>query len=436
MTVVRRGIVARVTGSFQEFARTGALGGIVLLACTVAALAWANSPWSKGYFALWRTELDLGPAGHPLRLSLRNWIDDGLMALFFLFVGLEMKREFLVGELASRRHAMLPVAAAVGGMALPALLYASVNAGGDGAHGWGIPMATDIAFALGVLALLGPRVPLGLKVFLVSLAIVDDLGAVLVIAGFYTTAIDWHALALAGAIVAALFLLNRAHIHGLRWYLGLGAVLWIAVHESGVHATVAGVVLALAIPVRTRIDADEFTARVSWLIDEFRRGETGDRRVLTSSAQQEALHALDVEASAVTPPLLRLEHALQGPVSFAIMPLFALANAGVRLTTFGDALSSPVAWGVTLGLLLGKTIGITLFAWLAVRAGVATLPAGVGWGMLHAASWLGGIGFTMALFVAGLAFADGPLMETAKAGVLVASAIAGIVGYLLLRRRA
>jgi NhaA family Na+:H+ antiporter len=295
-------------------------------------------------------------------------------------------------------------------------------------------MATDIAFALGVLALLGPRVPPTLKVFLVALAIVDDLGAVLVIAGFYTSTIHVAALAVAGVIVVALAVLNRARVHALAPYLALGVVLWIAVHESGVHATLAGVALALAIPVRTRIDADEFAARVAGIMDEFRRGETGDRRVLTSSAQQDALHALGGETSAVTPPLLRLEHALHGVVSFGIMPLFALANAGVRVDTFGAALASPVAWGVALGLVVGKTVGITLFAWLAVRAGIATLPARVGWRGIYAASWLGGLGFTMSLFVTGLAFGDGELAAIAKAGVLAASTIAGIVGYVLLGR--
>lgn len=428
------GVVGFVLGPFQEFARTGALGGVVLLACTIAALAWANSPWGAGYVALWKTPLDVGPAGHPLRLSLQGWINDGLMAVFFLLVGLEMKRELLVGELASPRHAMLPVAAAVGGMVLPALVYTAFNAGGEGARGWGIPMATDIAFALGVLALLGPRVPANIKVFLVALAIVDDLGSVLVIAGFYTSAIHVPALALAGVVGAALAVLNRRRVHALAPYLALGVVLWAAVHESGVHATLAGIALALAIPVRTRIDADEFAARVDRLVDEFRRGETGDRRVITSSAQQDALLALGSEASAVTPPLLRLEHALHAPVSFGIMPLFALANAGVRVDAFGAALASPVAWGVALGLVLGKTAGITLFAWLAVRAGVATPPARVGWRGLYAASWLGGIGFTMSLFVTGLAFGDGALAGIAKAGVLAASAIAGVVGYVLLRR--
>jgi len=434
MSARRDGLLARMLGPFEEFARTGALGGIVLLVCTVAALGWANSPWSDGYFALWRTQIDVGPASHPLRLSLRDWINDGLMAVFFLLVGLEMKREVLVGELASPRQAMLPIAAAVGGMVLPAVVYIALNAGGEGARGWGIPMATDIAFALGVLALLGPRLPLGLKVFLVALAIVDDLGSVLVIAGFYTSAIHALALAVAGAVVALLVVLNRARVHALAPYLGLGLALWVAVHESGVHPTVAGILLALVIPTRSRIDADQFSARVGHVMADFRRGETGDRLVLTSGAQQEALHELAVEATAVTPPLLRLEHALHRPVSFAIMPLFALANAGVRLATFGDALSSRVAWGVAVGLLLGKTAGITLFAWIAVRAGIAALPAGVGWRMVYGSSWLGAIGFTMALFVAGLAFAGSPMLETAKAGILAASAVGGLTGYVVLRR--
>ena len=434
MTARRDGLVARMLGPFQEFARTGALGGIVLLACTALALGWANSAWTDGYFALWGTEIDVGLASHPLRLSLRDWINDGLMAVFFLLVGLEMKREVLVGELASPRQAMLPIAAALGGMLFPALVYVALNGGGEGARGWGIPMATDIAFALGVLALLGPRVPLGLKVFLVALAIVDDLGAVLVIAGFYTSTIHPHALAAAGAVVVLLVVLNRARVHALSPYLALGVLLWVAVHDSGVHATVAGILLALAIPTRSRIDADEFSARVGDVIVDFRRGETGDRLVLTSSAQQEALHALAVGATAVTPPLLRLEHALHRPVSFAIMPLFALANAGVRLATFGEAISSRVAWGVALGLLVGKTAGIALFAWIAVRTGVASLPAGVGWRTIYASSWLGAIGFTMALFVAGLAFAGTPMLETAKAGILVASTVAGAVGYAMLRR--
>ncbi len=418
---------------FQQFAATGSLGGIVLLACTVVALAWANSPWGDAYRQLWKTPIGIGPAAHPLTLSLRHWIDDGLMAVFFLLVGLEIKRELLVGELASRRQAALPIAAAVGGMLLPALLYTLVNAGGEGARGWAIPMATDIAFALGVLTLLGPRVPLGLKVFLAALAIVDDLGSVVVIAFFYGSDIHLGALAAVAGIVAALVVLNRAGIVALGPYLLLGIGLWLAVHESGVHATIAGVLLSLTIPARAPVNADAFSRDARGLLDEFDRGETGDTLVITSRRQQEALHGLDQLATSVTPPLLRLEHVLHRPVAFAIMPVFALANAGVPLGVFGDALGSPVALGVALGLLLGKTTGITLFSWMAVRAGLAVLPAGVSWRAVHGVAWLGGIGFTMALFVAGLAFEDSPLLETAKAGVLAASTIAGVVGSLILR---
>ena len=430
------GVVARVLRPFHEFAAAGSLGGIALLAAGAVALVCANAPWADAWAAFWRTPVAVGPSGHALVLTVRQWVDDGLMAAFFLLVGLEIKRELLVGELASPRRAALPIAAAVGGAAVPALLYLLVNAGGAGARGWGIPMATDIAFALGVVTLLGPRVPHGLRIFLTALAIVDDLIAVLVIAVAYTVSVHAGALAAAAALTAALVVLNRAGVRRLGPYLGLGVLLWLAVHESGVHATVAGVVLALTIPADTPVDAAAFSRRARDLLDAFDRGETGDRLVLTSPRQQEALHALDVVASAAAPPLLRLEHALHRPIALVVMPLFALANAGVALGTFAGALSSPIALGIALGLVVGKPLGITLAARLAVRAGVAALPEGVGWGALHGAAWLGGIGFTMALFVATLAFGDSPLLETAKAGVLAASALAGTVGAVLLSRRA
>jgi NhaA family Na+:H+ antiporter len=427
-------LLARLTRPFSEFAAAGSLGGLVLVACAAVALAWANSPWGDAYFRLWATPLTIGPADHALTLSLLHWINDGVMAVFFLLVGLELKRELGTGELASPRRAALPIAAAVGGMVLPALVYVAINRGGDGARGWGIPMATDIAFALGILSLVGPRVPTGLKVFLTALAIVDDLGAVLVIALFYTQAIHMGPLAVAASLTALLVALDRMRVGSLVPFLAIGAVLWLAVHESGVHATVAGVVTALTIPSRTRLDTGAFSASARALLDAFERGETGDGLVLTSPEQQAALHELEHAAAAVTPPLLRLEHALNRPVALGIMPLFALANAGVRVDAFGDALASPIAWGVALGLLAGKTLGILGSAALAVGVGVAERPAGVSWRALHGAGWLGGVGFTMALFVTGLAFGEGPRAETAKAGVLVASTVAAVVGHLIVRR--
>jgi NhaA family Na+:H+ antiporter len=419
---------------FQEFAAAGALGGVLLLACAVVALAWANSPWRESYFALWETKVAIGLAPRPITGSLHHWINDGLMAVFFLLVGLEIKREFLVGELASLRQAALPVAAALGGMIVPATIYALINRGGPAAAGWGIPMATDIAFALGVLAMLGRRVPIGLKVFLTALAIVDDLGAVAVIALFYTAGVQWNALMLAGVVMVALVVLNNRGVRALTPYLLFGLVLWAALLASGVHATIAGVLLALTIPSRTRINTAQFSERARSFIEEFDRAETGDLLIITSKGQQEAIHSFRALSEAVQGPLLRLEHSLHGVVTFAIMPLFALANAGVQVGAIAPVLTDPATLGVAAGLLLGKPLGIYGFSRLAVRLGLARLPSEVSWSLLHGAAWLGGIGFTMSLFVAGLAFGAGSLNDAAKVGVLAGSTAAGIVGLLLVRR--
>ena len=427
-------LIERVLGPFQRFFSTSAAGGLVLLACTAVALAWANSPWAAGYHHLWEAQVTVGAPGFGLTLSLHHWVNDALMAVFFFLVGLEIKREVLVGELASLRSAALPVAAALGGMVAPALLYTAVNAGGPGAAGWGIPMATDIAFALGILALLGDRVPSGLRVFLAALAIADDLGAVLVIAFFYTAQLDWAALGGAALVFGALLALNRAGARRPLTYALLGVVLWLFVLASGVHATIAGVLLALTIPARTRINEDEFLARAEASLADFRTADEPGTTVLTNHGHQAALQAMETACDAAQAPLQRMEHALHGVVAFLVMPVFALANAGVPLGGgVGAAARSPVALGVVLGLALGKPLGITLASWLAVRAGAADLPAGVTWRHVHGAGWLGGIGFTMSLFVAGLAFADPRVLDTAKLGVLGASVVAGLVGYSLLR---
>ena len=426
--------IQRVLSPFARFFRLESAGGIVLIACTLLAVAWANSPWADSYHHLWETELGvrLGPWG--ITHTLHHWINDGLMAVFFFLVGLEIKREGSVGELASIRRAALPAAAAVGGMVVPALLYALLNVGGEGAAGWGIPMATDIAFALGVLALMGPRVPLALKVFLTALAIVDDIGAVLVIAVFYTGQIAWGALAAGLGVLALCALANRLGVRGPIPYIVLGLIVWSCFLASGVHATVAGVLLAMTIPSRTRIDADEFLEHADESVAAFRRASAQGGSVLTSLPQQEALLRLETATEAAQAPLQRIEHDLHSPVAFGIIPLFALANAGVTLSGgLADAFTHPVTLGVILGLVLGKPLGITLFSWLAVRAGMAELPAGVSWRAIHAVSWLGGIGFTMSLFVAGLAFADGALVDESKVGIFAASIAAGLGGWLLLR---
>ncbi|MFN2400421.1 MAG: Na+/H+ antiporter NhaA [Gemmatimonadaceae bacterium] len=424
----------RLLRPFQQFARTESSGGIVLLVSTAVALVWANSPWSQSYFDLWERKFTLGVEGGVLTMSLHHWINDGLMAVFFFLVGLEIKREMLVGELASARLAALPIAAAIGGMVVPAAIYVAFNAGGPGARGWGIPMATDIAFALGVLALLGPRVPAALKVFLAALAIADDIGAVLVIAVFYTADLSWASLALGGGLLAALIAVNRSGVRHPAIYLLLGVALWGAFLSSGVHATVAGVLFAMTIPSRTRINEDEFVRRAKESLREFEQACGPDTSVLSNNQQQEAVHALEGACEGVQAPLLTMERKLHALVAFGIMPLFALANAGVRVSA---ELFAGISWAVTLGvfvgLLLGKPLGITALSWLSVRRGMAALPGAVRWRELHGVSWLGGIGFTMSLFIANLAFGTTNLLDSAKIGILLASLAAGVVGWALLR---
>lgn len=423
---------------FQRFFKTEASSGILLLAFTVIALIWANSPWAASYESLWQTPVTIGGGILSLTKPLILWINDGLMAVFFFLVGLEIKREILVGELASPRRAALPVIAALGGLLTPALIYTLLNAGQESAAGWGIPIATDIAFALGIMALLGDRVPTSLKIFLTALAIVDDLSAVLVIALFYTAEIAWVSLLVGFIALGILFLLNRLGVHNSLIYAVLGIVVWVAFLKSGVHATIAGVLLALTIPVRTHLNPDHFIRDSRGLLDKFEHaGDNGNgESVLVNETRQAAVHALEAAAGQVQAPLQRIEHNLVPWVAFFIMPVFALTNAGVALSgDIGATVSQPVTLGVIFGLVIGKPLGITLFSWLAVRVGLADKPADVTWGQLHAVGWLAGIGFTMSLFIAGLAFGGIELLPLAKTGILIASLIAGMIGYVLLRRQ-
>ena len=425
--------VERFLSPFQEFAQKSAAGGVLLIFFTALALVWANSPLSDSYEQLFSTTLTVGFGEGVLSKPLILWINDGLMAIFFFVVGLEIKREVLVGELSSPRAAALPIAAAVGGIVLPGLLYVLFNLGGSGIDGWAIPAATDIAFALGVLALLGSRVPVSLKVFLTAVAIVDDIGAVLIIALFYTSSVSATALAVAGGFFALLLLANRFGIRGTLVYGLLAVGLWVAFLKSGVHATIAGILAAMAIPTRTRLDAPDFVRRVRGLLGEFERDGTAEP--IPSSYQRGALQAIEDACDQVESPAHQLEHGLHPWVAFAIMPVFALANAGVRLE--GDiiaALTSPVTLGIIVGLVVGKQLGITGAAWLAVRLGLAERPSGTGWREIYGAGWLAGIGFTMSLFITPLAFDDPLLQTSAKVGILAASIIAGIVGYTILRR--
>lgn len=427
-------VAERVTAPLHRFMRRAPAGGVVLIACAALAMLWANSPWAAGYHALWEMPIALGVGDVGMRLTLHLVINDGLMALFFFLVGLEIKREVLVGELASARRAALPVSAAMGGMIVPAILFATLNSRGAGSAGWGIPMATDIAFALGVLALLGDRIAPSLRVFLSALAIADDMGAVLVIALFYSGHVAWGALLAAAALVLLSAIANLAGVRAPWAYAVIGVALWAAVLASGVHATVAGVLMALTIPSRTRIDEGAFLRGARRALDDFHDARAPERTVLSSRAHQEALYRLEELTEKAQPPLARLEHGLRGIVTFGIMPLFALANAGVSLRGAAPLLASPVALGVVLGLFVGKPTGITLAAWLAVKSGLAERPSGTDWRSIHGVAWLGGIGFTMSLFIAGLAFGHSSAMLTAaKLGTFLASVSAGAVGWALLR---
>jgi NhaA family Na+:H+ antiporter len=430
---IEKPVGVRVRVMFRQFARLQASGGIVLLAATVLALVWANTAYAGGYFSLWETLLSISLGDFILSEDFLHWINDGLMVIFFFVVGLEIKREVLVGELASPKRAALPVMAAVGGMVLPALFYAALNKGGEGAAGWGIPVATDIAFTLGLLTVLGRRVPTSLKIFFTALAIADDLGAVLVIAIFYSGDIHLAALAVGGVILLILLLMNRLAIRNPLPYGLFGIGLWLAFLESGIHPTIAGVLLAMTIPARTGVRASAFAAQCTAALGGLGRDELSGEEAAALGRQQAAAQTLETIAERIQSPLQRLERSLTPWATYLIIPVFALANAGVALSDdVGAALASPISLGIILGLILGKSLGITLFSWLAVRLGIAEMPTGVGWRRLFSASWLAGIGFTMSLFIASSAFDDPALLDTAKISILVASILAAVIGVALL----
>jgi Na+:H+ antiporter, NhaA family len=416
---------------FQRFFRIETFGGSVLLFFGIAALVLANSPLAEAYKNLWELPITLTIAHHSLAMTLRQWINDGLMAVFFLLVGLEIKRELLAGELSSAKQAALPIACALGGMIAPAAIYWAFNMTGPGQRGWGIPMATDIAFAVGALTLIAPRAPIGAKVFLTALAIVDDMGSVLMIALFYSNAIAWGALGGAAFMLLILIGFNAAGVRQLWPYLLVGAGLWYFVHESGIHATVAGVVLAFTVPAHTRMNAAEFSREARALLDRFERTETGDSLVLTSKGQQESLCALENASHDAAAPILRLEHALHNFSAFVVMPLFAFANAGVTIPLSLE--HAEVGLGVFAGLIIGKPLGVMMAAFFGVRAGIAKLPQTMNWTSLLGYAFLAGIGFTMSLFITLLAFDNTALVDAAKRGVLVGSLLAGIAGAIVLR---
>ena len=404
-----------------------ASSGLVLLAATAVALAWANLPFGESYEAFWDTHLlfELGPI--DFNESLRHVVNDALMTIFFFVVGLEIKREIRLGDLSDRKAATGPAIAAIGGMLVPALIYFALNSSGDPARGWGIPMATDIAFALGVVALLGNRIPPRARLFLLVVAIVDDIGAIAVIAIFYTDALSFGWLAVAVGLFAVVYLAKHRNVRAMSFYWIIGAMVWFAVFESGVHATLAGVALGFLTPTRPFYGAAEYDEKARTVIGSY--GNEEQRVIEREHVDHEVLELANITRESVS-PLTRLEEGLHPWTSFMIIPLFALANAGVRFAgiDIGDALTDPITIGVALGLIVGKSVGITLALYLAVRFGVARLPIGSTWSHIRGLAVLGGIGFTVSLFVTGLAFDDPAMADLAKIGIFAGSAVAGVTG--------
>jgi NhaA family Na+:H+ antiporter len=432
---IEKPLGVQVRNLFQRFTRVQASGGIVLMLSTLLAFILANSAIAERVASFWDTYLTISFGDFSLSEDLLHWVNDGLMVLFFFVVGLEIKREITVGELASPRRALLPVMAAFGGVLVPAAIFWGFNSGTEQINGWAIPVATDIAFTLGLLALLGHRVPLSLKVFFTALAIVDDLAAVLVIAIFYSGDIFWMALGIGGLILLILIALNWAGVRNPLPYAVLGFGLWLSFLQSGVHPTIAGVLLALTIPAKVRVRAEAFMAQCIAVLGGVETEEMipVEQDLQENDRRQAAAHTLEAIAERMQSPAQRLEHSLAPWASYLVLPIFALANAGVSLSgDLGSLLGTRLSLGIMLGLVLGKSIGISSFTWLAVKLGIAEMPRRVEWPQLFSATWLAGIGFTMSLFIAGSAFESGPLLNTAKLSILVASVLAGTIGFALM----
>ncbi len=423
------------TFNILRFINEEAYGGIILIAATIAALAWANSSFYGSYHHLWH-ELKVGFVWGDINMvgSLHHWINDGLMALFFFTVGLEIKREIKGGELSTLKKASMPIAAALGGMMIPALIYTLISINHpDYLQGWGIPMATDIAFALGMLALLGKRVPVNLKIFLTALAIADDLGAIIVIAVFYTGSINFNELLSAAFFLGVLLIANFAGVRRTLFYAVVGfAGVWMAFVFSGVHATIAGVLIALTIPARTKIGEKEYVNKLSDYLDRFKKEKPGDHALLTKE-QAHLVSEMEAVTEKASTPLQRLEHTLHPVTAYFILPLFALSNAGVHIEgSVFDMLMHPVSLGIIAGLVLGKFLGISLLSRLTVWLKVSVLPEGVTWKHIYGVAFLAGIGFTMSIFISELAFKEEELKQIAKVGIMAASLVSAIVGMVWL----
>jgi NhaA family Na+:H+ antiporter len=420
----------------SRFINEEAYGGVLLIIATIAALIWANSAFYESYHHIWH-ELKVGFAWGDLNMiaSLHHWINDGLMALFFFVIGLEIKREVMGGELSSLKKASMPIAAAIGGMMIPALVYVVVVMKyPEYLHGWGIPMATDIAFALGLLAMLGSRVPLNLKIFLTALAIADDLGAVMVIAVFYTESIDYSELMYAGFFLAILIAANYMGVRRTVFYALVGFIgVWIAFIFSGVHATIAGVLIALTIPARTKISENSYVDKLTVYLNKFKKEKPDNNSTLLTKEQVHIISEIEELNDKAHTPLQKLEHALHPVTAFFILPVFALSNAGVHIDgRVVDMLFHPISLGIIVGLVLGKFIGISLFSRLVVKLKITTLPEGVSWNHIYGVAFLAGIGFTMSMFISDLAFKEDEFKQIAKVGIMAASLLSAIIGMVWL----
>ncbi len=437
MTDLPRRPIDKIKRPVQYFAAHRLSGALLLMAAALVAVVWANSSFRDHYHHLLELDVAVRFGEAELAKHLLHWVNDGLMGIFFFLVGLEIKREVLTGELSTLRKAALPGVAAAGGMIVPALVYFAFNPSGAAASGWGIPMATDIAFALGVLALLGDRVPTSLKVFLTALAIVDDIGAVLVIAVFYTDTIAVSSLLLGLGLWGLSIVFNLLHVRSASAYFVLGTLVWLAFLQSGVHATIAALLMAFTIPAKTNIDGAQLLKTLSEAMERLRRVGVPRDRGMNTESQQDVLSEMNEVVDHASAPLLRLEHEVAPYVTFFVLPLFALANAGVTVVgsdvSLGQALADPLALGIIAGLFVGKQLGIASFSWIFVKLGVADLPSGVRFSQLYGVSMLGGIGFTMSLFIGGLAFEQREMLDVAKVGILAASLLSGVAGYLTLR---
>ena len=428
--------IDKILKPLERYMHNESTAGILLIFSALIAMVWANSPWGDTYIQLWEYELSLRVAEYEITNNLHHWINDGLMAMFFFVIGLELKREIMAGELSDLRKAMLPLVAAAGGMIVPALIYILFNPSGTENNGWGIPMATDIAFALGIISLLGKRVPISLKIFLTALAIADDIGAVLVIAFFYTSHISMVSLGIGALFIALLIGANYLGVRSTLFYglVGIGGV-WVAFLFSGVHATIAGVLAALAIPARTKINEQKFIQILEEKLDEFHQIPPNDVTLLEPAQYRviENIHRLTKSAGT---PLQRLESQMHPWVAYLIMPLFALANAGIVLHAgiLNNIFSNGISVGILLGLVVGKFLGVVIFSWGMVKLQLAELPEGMRWPHLVGVGFLAGVGFTMSLFITTLAFRTQQFVGDAKVGIFAASIISGVIGYLVLKK--